>query len=136
MNQEQILEFVSSNPMCHIATLDGNQPRVRGMMLYRADAAGLIFHTGKSKSLYKQLLEHKYAEACFNSKEKQVRVSGVVEIIDDLNLKKEIVDARPFMKPWIEASGYDSLAVFRMTHCEATVWTMATNFEPTQYQKI
>ena len=53
-----------------------------------------------------------------------------------MGLKKEIVEARPFMKPWVGKNGYDPLVVFRVTQCQAAVWTMATNFEPTQYQKL
>ena len=40
MTREQILEFLNANPVCHLATCEGKQPRVRGMMMYRADATG------------------------------------------------------------------------------------------------
>ncbi len=136
MTREQILEFLNANPVCHLATCEGKQPRVRGMMMYRADASGLIFHTGQFKSLSKQLRANKQVEMCFNSKDAQVRVAGVVEIVEDMDLKKEIVAARPFMKPWVEKHGYDLLVVFRVTQCQVAVWTMTTNFEPTRYQKI
>ncbi len=133
MTREQILEFLNANPVCHLATCEGSQPRVRGMMMYRADASGLIFHTGNYKALSKQLLANKRVEVCFDSQGTQVRVAGIVE---DLGLKKEIVEARPFLKPWVEEHGYDLLVVFRVTQCQTTVWTMATNFEPTRYQKL
>jgi pyridoxamine 5'-phosphate oxidase len=133
MTREQILEFLNANPVCHLATCEGKQPRVRGMMMYRAEAAGLIFHTGNYKALAKQLRANKHVELCFNSQDTQVRVAGVAE---DMDLKKEIVEARPFLKPWVEKHGYELLVVFRVTQCQAAVWTMATNFEPTQYQKL
>ena len=136
MNREQILQFISANPACHLATLEGGQPRVRGMLVYRAEPSGLIFHTGQSKDLVKQMRQNKQVEACFNSPDMQVRVAGSVEFIDDLNLKKEIVEARPFLKPWIEKYGYELLVVFRMTQCQVSVWTMATNLEPTRYQSL
>jgi len=136
MNREQILEFLNAHPVCHLATCEGTQPRVRGMMMYRADASGLIFHTGKFKALSKQLLANRQVEVCFNSQDTQVRIAGVAEIVEDMDLKKEIVEARPFMKSWIEKHGYNLLAVFRVTQCKAAVWTMARNFEATQYQKI
>jgi len=136
MNREQILEFVNANPLCHLATCEGMQPRVRGMMLYRADGSGLIFHTGRGKALSRQLLANKQVEVCFNSQDTQVRVAGVAEIVEDMDLKQEIVEARPFLKPWVEQHGYDLLVVFRVTQCQAAVWTMATNFEPTQYRRL
>ena len=93
MNREEILQFINANPSCHLATTDGNQPRVRGMLLYKTDTTGLVFHTGAFKTLYNQITQNKHVELCFNSKDMQVRVAGIVEIIDDLNLKKEIVEA-------------------------------------------
>ena len=136
MNQEQLLQFLNAHPVCYLATTEGNQPRVRGMMMYRADSSGLIFHTGNYKALAKQLAANKKVEVCFDSQGTQVRVAGVAEIVQDMDLKKEIVEARSFLKPWVEKRGYDLLVVFRVTQCQAAVWTMATNFKPTRYRKL
>ena len=136
MTRDEILKFLNEHPMCHLATREGGQPRVRGMLLYRADDQGLIFHTGIGKSLSKQVQTGAPVEACFNSPDMQVRVSGTAEIVEDLALKKEIVAARPFLQPWVAQHGYGLIVVFRIAKCEAAVWTMASNFEPTKYQKI
>ena len=138
MNRIEILQFLNAHLACSLATLEGNQPRVRGMMVYRADAKGLIFHTGSNKALYRQIRANPHVETCFNDPATgtQVRVAGEVEILNDMALKKEIVEARPFMKPWIEQHGYDLLVVFRVTRCKTAVWTMATNLEPTTYQDL
>lgn len=135
MNKTQILEFLNTNPICHLATVEGDQPRIRGMMMYKADQDGIIFHTGDFKDLYRQLSQNPKVEICFNSsnQRKQIRICGVAEFLDDLNLKKEIVSARPFMKPQIDKQGYDMLIVFRVTQLKAAIWSMATNFEPTSY---
>lgn len=136
MTREEIIRFLSQNPVCHLATLEDGRPRVRGMFMYRADEQGLLFHTGANKSLAKQVKTGAPVEVCFNSADVQVRVSGTAEIVADLALKKEVASARPFMQPWIEKHGFDLLVLFRVTKCEATVWTMAANFEKTTYQKI
>lgn len=136
MTSSEILKFLNAHPMCHLATLEGGRPRVRGMLMYRADEQGLLFHTGIGKALAQQVQNGAPAEACFNSPEMQVRVSGTAQIVDDLELKKEIVAARPFMQPWVAQHGYGLLVVFRLVRCEAATWTMAANFEPTTYRKI
>ena len=136
MTSPEILKFLNAHPRCHLATLEDGRPRVRGMLMYRADEQGLLFHTGIGKALAKQVQNGAPAEACFNSPELQVRVSGTAQIVDDLELKKEIVAARPFMQPWVAQHGYGLLVVFRLVRCEAAVWTMAANFEPTMYRKI
>ncbi len=138
MDRKEILDFLNQHPLCHLATTEGMQPRVRGMMMYKADAQGVVFHTGKDKALCRQLSENGRAEACFNDLEKgvQVRVSGRAEVLTDLALKKEIVAARPFMQPWVEKQGYDLLVIFRLVECRVAVWTMADNFAPTTYQDL
>ena len=136
MTSSEIMKFLNAHPACHLATLENGKPRVRGMLMYRADEQGLLFHTGIGKALAKQIQNGAPAEACFNSPELQVRVSGTTQIVDDLELKKEIVAARPFMQPWVAQHGYDLLVVFRIVQCEAATWTMAANFEPTTYRKL
>jgi pyridoxamine 5'-phosphate oxidase len=136
LNRDEILAFLNANPGCHLATLEENQPRVRKMFMYRADEKGIIFHTGAFKSLYSQLLKNKQVEICFNSPDKQVRVAGVAEILEDESLKKEILEARPFLKSVMGKPGEKALIVFRITGCKVAVWTMETNLEPATYVSL
>ena len=140
MNKDEILDFLNANPVFHLATVEGLKPRVRGMLLYRADENGIIFHTGKMKDVHRQLTEDPNVELSFNNGNFenliQVRISGAVELVENLDLKKEIVQKREFLKPWIEQNGYEPLAVYRIKKGVATVWTMKTNFEPKEFIQI
>jgi uncharacterized pyridoxamine 5'-phosphate oxidase family protein len=60
-------------------------------------------------------------------------VSGRANELKDLDLKKEIVEKRPFLKELIEKKGFDVMPVFRIADCVAVVWTMKTNFLPKEY---
>lgn len=135
MNRQQILEFLNKTQTCHLATVEDGEPRVRGMMMYRADESGILFHTGTGKDLFRQIRENPAVEICFNDLQAglQVRVRGRAQIVQDQALKEEIVAHRDFMKPWIEKYGYDLLGVFRVTACRATAWTFATNFAPKEF---
>ncbi|GBE02818.1 general stress protein 26 [bacterium BMS3Bbin06] len=140
MNKNEILGLLNANPVFHLATVEGNKPHVRGMLLYKADEDGMIFHTGKMKDLHRQLTENPHVEMCFNNGNFedliQVRVSGTVELIEDLELKKEIVQKREFLQRWVEQVGYEPLAVYRMRKCVATVWSMETNFAPKEFVEL
>ena len=137
MDKNGIFALINGNQVCYLATSEGNVPHVRGILVYRADDNGIIFHTGKFKDLYRQLRANPQVEFCFNNQDMQnliqVRVSGKVEQLEDMALKQEIVSKRDFLKPWVEEQGYDGLAVFRLKKGRATVWTMATNFAPNTY---
>lgn len=140
MNKTEVFEFLTANPMFHLATVEGNKPHVRGMLLYRADENGIIFHTGKTKDLHRQLNENSNVEICFNNGNfkdlVQVRISGAAELIEDIELKKEIVQKREFLKPFVEQAGYDPLAVYRIKNGTATVWTMKTNLTPKVFVRL
>ena len=140
MDKKEIIDFINANLACNLATIEGNKPHVRGMMIYKADEKGILFHTWKMKDLHQQLIKNPYIElAFFNPKQMvQVRVSGEAELIEDMDLKKQVVNTpgREYLKQWIEEKklfGYDGLSVFRVKNCKATVWTMSTNFEEKKY---
>lgn len=120
---DQIIEFLNKNTMAFIATVDRDAPCVRGIMTYKTSTDGIIFTTGKNKDFYKQLKANDAIELCFYNNDIQIRVSGrAVEHDENLELKKEIVAARPFMQPWIDAAGYDIIALFIVVDCKAIVY--------------
>lgn len=137
MNEKEIYALMNANPVFHLATVEGDQPRVRGMLLFRADENGLIFHTASTKDVYTQIMNNPKVEMCFSGNGTQVRVTGVLENVTDDELKDEIFNhpSRKFLQAWKE-KGIDSLLqIFRMKNCEAITWTMETNFvkkEPIQ----
>jgi uncharacterized pyridoxamine 5'-phosphate oxidase family protein len=138
MTKSEILAFLNANPVCYLATVDNGKPRVRGMMMFRADEQGLIFHSGAGKAMTQQLQDVPFAEVCFfnGNDQVQVRVAGDVEWIDDVAFKQAIAEERPFLKEIAAKIGWDALLVFRITHCQAAVWTMATNLAPTTWVEL
>ena len=135
MNKNEIIEALNANPICHMATMEGNQPRVRGMGMFRADESGIFFQTWKIKDLHKQLSANPEVELCFNTKDgKQIRVRGRMELVEDLALKKEVESKRAFMTPIIkEYGGYDVVAIWCLRNGKAQVWEMKTNLAPKTY---
>ena len=107
-------------------------------MLYRADENGIIFSTGYDKDVHKQLIQNPQVELCFLNQETnmQVRIEGSVEVLEDLELKKQIVADFPFLKEWIDSEGYDVLITYSIKDARATIWTMETNFQPKQYIQL
>jgi len=131
MTKEQILKFLNENPSFSLATSDGTVPHVRILMLHKADETGIYFMVGKFKDVYRQLSLNPSVELCFHKDNSQVRISGKVEKLDkDLDLKKEILEARPFMKSWIDQVGFKYMAVFRVTNGIATTWSLETELQP------
>jgi len=131
MVKEKIYQLMNENPAFHFATVEGDQPRVRGMFLFRADEEGIVFHTASTKDVYSQIMENPKVELCFQGKGSQIRVTGVLEQVDDENLRNEIFNhpSRKFLQAWKD-NGIDGLLkIFRLKNGTAIEWTMETNFE-------
>lgn len=138
MTKEEIFAHMTTNPAFHLATVEGDQPRVRAVFLYRADADGIVFHTGINKDMYRQIEANPKVELCFNDPKTnaQVRVSGKLEQVKDRAYKDEIFNhpTRGFLRAW-QAAGIlkdlqNEIIVYRLAHGTAVVWTMQNNFAP------
>lgn len=137
--KEEIVNMMNANPRFHMATIENGKPRVRGLLLYKADERGIIFHTGKFKDLHRQLQANPEVEMCFFDGQtgEQLRVSG--SLVEDTNaeLINEIYNhpTRAFLRAWGDSMS-EKLAVYRMPHGRAHLWTMSTNFDAKQYVDI
>lgn len=134
MTKEELFQIMNENPVFHLATMDGDQPRVRGMLLFRADEEGIIFHTASTKEVYAQILANPKAELCFQGQGIQVRVTGILEQVKDEKRKEEIFahPTRKFLQAWKEQGIDGLLQIFCLKNGTAVTWTMETNFEEKQ----
>jgi pyridoxamine 5'-phosphate oxidase len=124
MDNREILDFITQHPIAYMATVEGNKPHVRAMGTYRADENGIVFSMQSPKDVYKQLIKNPETELCYYADGIQVRVSGRMQLITDLAIKKEVVEKRTFYKPGVEKEGWDYVGAFVMKHGKATVSDM------------
>lgn len=144
MKLSDYTKFANENPVCYVATVDEDQPRVRGFLMWFADDTGFYFHTGATKAVAKQLVKNPKIEVCFYSPAPMeqgggtmMRVSGKVEFVDDKALKARLLDERPFLKEIQSKLSDDSLvAIFRIYTGEAHFWTMTDNLKESQSERV
>ncbi|MGI6648969.1 MAG: pyridoxamine 5'-phosphate oxidase family protein [Bacillota bacterium] len=127
MTRQEMFDLMNSHPAFHLATMEGDQPRVRALLLFKADESGIIFHSTVTKDIYQQVSQNPKVELCFNdfNKNIQLRVNGVLEIVDDNKLKDEIANhpSRGFLKSWRDRAiqdFYHSFVVFRLSKWEVS----------------
>ncbi len=137
MELNELLKFVNEIRMCSFATVEDDQPRVRGMEIVSADETGLYFEMDDSKNTYKQLKANQKAEVCFIDPKSQngdmVRISGKVEFLQDMDLKRKVIEQRPFLKMMGLSAESSRLIVFRLAKCQAHYWSKPTIMEPRKY---
>jgi uncharacterized pyridoxamine 5'-phosphate oxidase family protein len=132
MEIDDYLKFANANQASYFATVDGDQPRVRALLMWYADLSGLYYGIDASKDVYKQLKANPKVEVCFfePKSNKMMRVAGKVEFLNDLNLKKKLIEARPFLKQMGLTPESPGLIIFRVSKCTAHFWTRETTSEP------
>jgi uncharacterized pyridoxamine 5'-phosphate oxidase family protein len=140
MDFNDCITFANKTPVCYLATAEGGQPRVRALQFWFADEKGFYFQIGAMKDIYRQLHVNPKVEACFWQPDEtagtMMRVAGKIEFINDLELKKKVIEDRPFLKTFGLTFDHPGLIIFRIAKGEAYFWTMATNLEPKKFIKF
>jgi uncharacterized pyridoxamine 5'-phosphate oxidase family protein len=138
VTQAEILAFITKNPYCTLATVEGHQPRARTIMTLRADERGILFNTGKAKDLHRQVQTNPDVELCYYDpgSRVQVRISGRLVLQDDAETYQLVLEKLPFLRPLVEAKGTGLLAPYLLKSGRATVWTMATNMAPKTFIEL
>ncbi|MDO8587824.1 MAG: pyridoxamine 5'-phosphate oxidase family protein [Armatimonadota bacterium] len=143
MTLRECAKFANENPVCYIATVEGDQPRVRAFALWYADETGFYFHSGAPKAVCAQLRKNPKTEVCFYAPAPMpdpgtmLRVAGNAEFLNDTALKARLLEDRPFLKD-MGITGPDDpmLAVFRIASGEAWFWTMANNMREAESERV
>lgn len=140
LNFEDCVKFANDTPVCYLATVEGDQPRVRALGFWFADENGFYFQIGAVKDMYGQLQANPKVEACFlqpgEHSGTMMRVAGEIKFIDDPDLKKKVLEDRPFLKEFGMTFDHPGLIIFHIAMGEAYFWTMETNFEPKKMIKF
>ena len=134
MNIQDCIKFSNENPICYLATIDNDQPRVRALGFWFADETGFYFQTSTIKEFTHQLKKNPKTEVCIYKHEgmngTMLRITGEVEFIDDRKLKERALEDRPFLKSFGLTVDSPSLVIFRIVHGQAHFWTMENNLKP------
>lgn len=138
MDHHAIMRFVEDNPDCHLASCDGWEPRVRVVRVFRIDRDGLLFCTGRQKSLHQELRENPRVELCFYDPESltQIRMRGLVEEWEDQMAKEEAVQALPHLQKWAQRGGWDDLALYHLPRPQVARWSGERALEAPVFEKF
>ena len=95
---ERVCEFLKTAGVYYLATVEGDQPRVRPFGTAHIFEGKLYIQTGKVKPTSKQLLANPKAEICAFHAGKWVRIAGELVEDDRVEAKKSMLDAYPNLR--------------------------------------
>lgn len=117
---QQVYDFLKSCGTYYIATIEGDQPRVRPFGTINLFENKLYIQTGHVKPFAHQIEANPKVEICaFNGKE-WIRVSG--KLVEDprIEAKKSMLDAYPELRAMYDEND-DNTAVYYIEDGKATI---------------
>ena len=118
-NMEKVCKFLKECGVYYLATVEGDQPRVRPFGTAHIFEERLYIQTGKVKNVSRQLADNPKAEICGFKDGKWLRVACTLVNDDRIEAKRSMLDAYPSLKGMYSAED-DNTQVLYMKDATAT----------------
>ena len=116
---QEVYDFLKQAQTYFLATVEGDQPRVRPFGTVDLFEGKLYIQTGKAKAVSKQLQANPKAEICAFSGGKWLRVAGTLVRDDRVEAKAHMLDSHPSLKAMYSAED-DNTEVLYFKNATAT----------------
>ena len=116
---EKVLQFLKEAETYYLATVDGDQPRVRPFGTIHLYEGKLYIQTGKVKDVSKQIHANPKVELCAFKGGEWLRVAGTLVEDERLEAKQSMLDAYPSLQGMYKADDGNT-EVFYFTNAVAT----------------
>ena len=97
-NLKRVLDFLDDAGTYYLATVEGDQPRVRPFGTALVYNNRLYIQTGKVKAVSKQLANNSKAEICAFKDGKWLRISGELINDEDRKVKTLMLEKMPILR--------------------------------------
>ena len=119
---QEVLEFLKACGVYYLATVDGDEPKVRPFGTAEIFEGKLYIQTGKKKDCYQQLLKNPKAEICSFKDGTWLRLKGKLIPDDRVEAKKDMLDKNPNLRGMYDEND-DNTIVLYFTDAEATFYS-------------
>lgn len=117
---QEVYEFLKKCGAYFLATIDGDQPRVRPFGTVHIYENRLYIQTGKKKSVSQQMKKNPKIEICGMDGGQWIRVQAVAVEDDRVEAKQSMLDAYPNLKNMYSATD-DNTQVLYLKDATATI---------------
>ena len=117
---QEVYDFLKSCNTYYLATVEGDQPRVRPFGTVDIFEGKLYIQTGKVKDVSKEMQANPKVEICAFNSEKWIRVAGEVVRDDRVEAKEHMLDSYPNLKTLYRADD-ENTEVLYLKNATATI---------------
>lgn len=119
---QEVYEFLKACGTYYLATVEGDQPRVRPFGTIDIFEDKLYIQTGKVKDVSKEMQANPKVEICAFDGQKWIRVAGEVVRDDRVEAKKHMLDSYPNLQALYHADD-DNTEVLYLKNATATIYS-------------
>ena len=116
---QRVCDFLKEAGVYYLATVEGDQPRVRPFGTAHIFEGKLYIQTGKVKPCAQQLLANPKAEICAFHKGAWVRIACELQEDDRVEAKKSMLDAYPNLRGMYNENDGNTMVLY-MKNATAT----------------
>lgn len=112
---ESALAVIRADRFPYLATIDGDQPRLRPVSPVRTE--GFVIYVANLKSYHKtvEIAANPKVELCYlDGSHDQVRITGVATVENDQSRLQEIWDTNPLLRQYLGTIDNPALIVYRI----------------------
>ncbi|HEX3313784.1 MAG TPA: pyridoxamine 5'-phosphate oxidase family protein [Gemmataceae bacterium] len=112
---ELALAVVAADRFPQLATIDGDQPRLRPVSPVRTDGFVVYVANLRMYGKTREIAANPKVELCYvDAHHDQVRITGVAEIVTERPLLQEIWDTNPLLRQYLGSIDNPALIVYRI----------------------
>jgi uncharacterized pyridoxamine 5'-phosphate oxidase family protein len=109
------LAVIAADPFPQLASLDGDQPRVRPVSPVRTQEFTVYVASMRSSGKTGEIHRNPKVELCYLTKDHdQVRITGLATLITDPALRQEIWDANPLLAAYLKTIDNPEFMLYRI----------------------
>ena len=117
---ERIVKFLKDAEVYYLATVEGDQPRVRPFGTAHIFEGRLYIQTGKVKDVSKQLMANAKAEICAFKDGEWIRIAGELIEDDRVEARRSMLDAYPSLQKMYAADDGNTQVIY-FRNAKATI---------------
>ena len=129
---EKVQEFLKKCGTYYLATVEGDQPRVRPFGTAEIFEGRLYIQTGKVKEVSKQIQKNNKVELCAFDGERWLRVAGILVRDERVEAKEDMLEKNPNLKKMYSATD-DNTEVLYFGHAVATFYSFTSEPETVEF---
>lgn len=109
---QEVYDFLKESETYFLATMEGDQPRVRPFGTVDIFEGKLYIQTGKSKNVSKQMLHNPKVEICAVNGDRWIRIYATVIEDDRREARQHMLDAYPDLQSMYSADDNNTQVLY------------------------